>query len=63
MGLAGRPEEPAAFLVFRGKDADIYVARDVWERLARETGRLQVLMPGYGTAWFGFEHCDEGPTA
>ena len=46
-------------MVFNGEGADIYVARDVWAQYADETGRLCVLMPGHGMAWFRFERRDE----
>jgi hypothetical protein len=67
VGLAGRPEESDAFLAFRAESTDIYVARDIWEHMASEAGRMSAyrlcaLMPGYDVAWFRFEHCDEEST-
>lgn len=67
MGLAGRPEEPDAFLAFRAEGVDIYVARDVWEEVVAEVGhmrayRLRALVPGYDMAWFRFKGWDEEST-
>ena len=62
MGLAGRPEEPGAFVAFGAEGSDIYVARDIWEQLADGAGRLDVLMPGHGMARFRFEDWTEEST-
>jgi len=59
VGLAGRPEEPDAFVAFEAEGVDVYVARDIWDQLAGRAGRLHVLMPGYGMAWFRFDHWEE----
>jgi hypothetical protein len=64
VGLAVRPGEPDAYLVFCAGDVDIYVARDIWEQVASEAGqggayRLCALMPGYDMAWFRFEGWSE----
>jgi hypothetical protein len=54
VGLAGKPEDPSSFAAFEGEGVEIYVAREICEHLVDGDGRLRVLMPGYGAAWFHF---------
>jgi hypothetical protein len=41
--------------------SDVYLAREIWEEMHSDgshspgTGRLEVLLPGYGRYWLRFE--------
>jgi hypothetical protein len=55
VGLAGAPDDPAAYVAFVAEGARIYLAPEVWKEAAGNDGRLCVRMPGYGEARFRFE--------
>jgi hypothetical protein len=53
-GLTGKPENPEMFFCFQDDHIQIYLARDIWEKLTPETEKLLIAIQEYGRFWLWF---------
>ena len=55
----GKPEHPEEYVCFQDGDIEIYLARDVFDKLEPETAKLLFAVQDYGRFWLYFK--DEKP--
>ena len=56
-----KPENPEAFIHLQDDDIDIYLARDIWQKLEPGTEKLLVAVQNYGRFWMRFEPSEPAP--
>jgi hypothetical protein len=54
-GLMGKPTNPEEYVRFQDGELEIYLARDIFEKLAPETEKLLFAIQDYGRFWLYFE--------
>ena len=58
-GLMGKPENPEEYVCFQDGDTEIYLARDVFDKLAPETEKLLFAIQDYGRFWLWFDDTEK----
>jgi hypothetical protein len=61
-GLMGKPEHPEECVCFQDGDIEIYLSRDVFDKLAPETEKLLFAVQDYGRFWLWFDRTAKIPT-
>ena len=51
----GKPEQPEEYVRFQDGDIEIYLARDVFDKLEPETEKLLFAVQDYGRFWLWFD--------
>ena len=58
-GLMGKPEHPEEYVHFQDGDIEIYLARDVFDKLNPETEKLLFAIQDYGRFWLWFDDTEK----
>jgi hypothetical protein len=54
-GLMGKPENPEEYVRFQDDDIEIYLAKDIFDRLGPETEKILFAVQDYGRFWLRFK--------
>lgn len=54
----GKPENEEEFILFQADDIQVYLAREIWEKLEPGTKRLRFAIGGYGRFNLEFDPAD-----
>jgi len=61
-GLMGKPEHPEEYVCFQDDGIEIYLSRDVFDKLAPETEKLLFAVQDYGRFWLWFDGIEKTHT-
>ena len=54
-GLMGKPEQPDEYVRFQDGDIEVYLAKDILDKLGPETEKLLFAVQNYGRFWLHFK--------
>ena len=58
----GKPQQPEEYVRFQDGDIEIYLARDIFDRLEPGTEKLLFAVQDYGRFWLWFDDEEKTPT-